>query len=307
MGTCYTTVAIAGITGTLAKLITKQLLRRPNVHIKGFCRNPSKLPHSLRSNSRLTLFQGAFENTAVIREAVQGADVTICCYMGDNDLMVDGQKILIDACIAEKVPRYIASDFCMDFRKLAFGDHPVKDAMKHIHAYLEEKKSQINAVHILNACFLERPWIGLWNSNKSCFMYWGTGDEKWEFTSYDNAAEFAAEVALDKNSNGFMSFRGDYISMKEIAAEFKFAYNEEPKLECLGSLEQLYGIMHTTRNHNPDNAYAWLGMFYTYYSLNGQTTLPAPNNNSRFPDVKLVTVRDFFAGMRKTDIGKRSF
>jgi hypothetical protein len=47
--------------------------------------------------------------------------------------------------------------------------------------------------------------------------------------------------------------------------------------------------------------------YYTYYSLNGQTTLPSLKDNDRYPDVKIVTVRDFFAGTRKEDIGKRSF
>jgi hypothetical protein len=127
--------------------------------------------------------------------------------MGHDGLMVDGQKLLVDACIAEGVPRYIASDYCMDYRKLAFGDHPVKDAMKYVHSYLEEKGSQITPVHILNACFLERPWIGIWNADKETFSYWGTGDEKWEFTSYDNTAEFTAEAALDPNAIGFLTCR----------------------------------------------------------------------------------------------------
>ncbi len=205
METGRTTIVIAGITGTLAKLITKHLLTHPNIHINGFCRNPDRLPESLHSDSRLTLFKGQYTDVEVIRQAVKGADVTICCYMGDDKLMVDGQKILIDACIEERVPRYIASDYCMDFRKLAYGDHPIKDAMKHVSAYLDDKASQIKAVHILNACFLERPWIGIWNLDKRSFSYWGSGDEKWEFTSYDNAAEFTAEIALDPDANGFLS------------------------------------------------------------------------------------------------------
>lgn len=200
-----TTIAIAGITGTLARLITKHLLKHPSVHINGLCRTPSKLSASLRSNPRLTVFQCEANETTVIREAVRKVDAVICCYLGDNNVMVEGQKHLIDACIAEGVPRYIASDWCMDFRKLSFGDHPPKDPMKHIQAYLEEHEDQIAAVHILNACFLERPWVGLWDAENECFNYWGTGDEKWEFTSYDNAAEFTAEVALDNEATGFLS------------------------------------------------------------------------------------------------------
>jgi hypothetical protein len=36
-------------------------------------------------------------------------------------------------------------------------------------------------------------------------------------------------------------------------------------------------------------------LFYSYYSLNGQTTLPEPLDDAKFPEVKLDTVRDYFA------------
>lgn len=123
--------------------------------------------------------------------------------------MIEGQKLLIDACIAEKVPRYIAGDWSMDFRKLEFGQHLLKDPMKHVQAYLEEKEAKglIKAVHVLNACFLEAPWPGLWNAKKQQLQYWGTGNEKWELTSRENAAQFTAKVAMDKEAIGWFSCR----------------------------------------------------------------------------------------------------
>lgn len=98
--------------------------------------------------------------------------------------------------------------------------------------------------------------------------------------------------------------RGDHVNIKEVAAEFQNVYGEEPGLERLGSLEDLFKLMHHKRDQNPDNAPAWLGLFYTYYSINGQTTLPLPLDNERYPAVKLVTVRDFFANTPKERLGK---
>lgn len=49
--------------------------------------------------------------------------------------------------------------------------------------------------------------MGIWNGARNTFTYWGTGDERWELTTYDNAAEFTAEVAIDTNANGFLSCR----------------------------------------------------------------------------------------------------
>ncbi|CAM1501353.1 Fc.00g105150.m01.CDS01 [Cosmosporella sp. VM-42] len=300
------TVAIAGITGSLGRLITEYLLAKPNIRIRGLCRTPSKLPESIRADTRLIVHTTSSTDIAALRAAVSGADVAICCYLGPHSLMVDGQKLLIDACIAEGVPRYIAGDWSMDFRKLELGQHPPKDPMKLVQAYLEDKEAfeHIKAVHVLNACFLERPWVGIWDGKNNVFKYWGTGDERWEFTTYRNAAQFTAEVAVDKHAVGWLSFRGDQISIKEIAKEFQAVYNQEPGLLRLGSLEDLYTLMHETRDKDPADFKAWLGLFYTYYSINGQTCLPLPLDNARYPAIKLITVRDFFAKTPKERLGK---
>jgi saccharopine dehydrogenase-like NADP-dependent oxidoreductase len=110
MASPTTTVTIAGITGKLALLITKYLLKTPDVHINGLCRDPSKLPTSITTNPRITLFQATATDTDQIHKALHGASVAICCYLGPPALMLAGQQTLIDACIAAHVPRYIASD-----------------------------------------------------------------------------------------------------------------------------------------------------------------------------------------------------
>lgn len=202
--TTTTTVTIAGITGKLALQITKYLLESPSVHINGLCRDPTKLPSSITTNPRVTIFQGTATDTEGIRKALHGTSVAICCYLGDNDFMVSGQKTLIDACIAEKVPRYIASDWSLDFSRLEFGDLPIKDPMKHVAAYLDERKDQIKGVHVLNGAFLEVPWRSIWDAQEKNFIVWGTGEEKWDLTSYGNAAEYTAKVALDPKASGYL-------------------------------------------------------------------------------------------------------
>jgi putative NADH-flavin reductase len=210
------TVTIAGITGKMGQLIAKHLLARPNVKVHGLCRTPSKLSASLTSNPRLSVFQSDANDTKGIHSALKGSDVAVCCYLGDVDVMIEGQKRLIDACISEKVPRYVASDWSMDFRKLKLGDHPLKDPMKHVQAYLEEKEAsnQIKAVRILNACFLEIPWGGLWNGQTHKFQYWGTGEEKWELTSYNNAAEYTANVVMDPGASGWFSCKFPFLRQR---------------------------------------------------------------------------------------------
>lgn len=204
-------VTIAGFTGKLAGLITASILRsHPNVQIHGICRTPSKVDSKLLSNPNVKVFAADANDPAALQKALAGTSVCICSYLGDKTIMVDGQKTLVDACIAEKVPRYIASDWCIDYRKLEFGDHPSKDSMKHVRAYLEEKEklNLIKGVHVLNGAFTEivtHPMSSWANIAEGSFRYFGTGDEKLEITTYEDAARFTAEVAVDQNASGFFN------------------------------------------------------------------------------------------------------
>lgn len=103
----------------------------------------------------------------------------------------------------EGVKRYIASDYSLDFTKLEFGQLPGKDPMKHVKEYLETKN--VEGVHVLIDVFMETLWsrfFGLWDESKTRFSFWSTGEEAWESTTYANAAEYVAEVALDENAVG---------------------------------------------------------------------------------------------------------
>jgi uncharacterized protein YbjT (DUF2867 family) len=64
-------VTIAGLTGKMAQLIAKHLLASPGVKVRGLCRTPSKLPESLTSNPRLSVFQADANDIEVIRSALK--------------------------------------------------------------------------------------------------------------------------------------------------------------------------------------------------------------------------------------------
>lgn len=198
------TVGIAGITGKFARLVVKNLYNSPDIQIRGLCRNSSKLPKHLRESPRVAIIQGDSTDLETLRRFARGCDVVICCYLGDNDFMTNGQKLLIDACESENVNRYIASDYCLDFTKLELSQHPAKDPMKHVKAYLETKKN-VQGVHVLIGAFMETFWsgyFGVWDQENYKLNYYGNGDEIWESTTYETAAQYVAAVAKDRNAVG---------------------------------------------------------------------------------------------------------
>lgn len=153
-----TTIAIAGFTGKLAQLITKSLLSRyPAIRIHGIYRTPSKISFEYLASPNYQVFAADSKDISALRRGLAGSSACICCYLGDGNLVVEGQNALIDACIAANFPKYIASDWSLDFRGLEFGKHPRKDAMKDMKAYIEEKEGEgeFKRAHILTGGFTE--------------------------------------------------------------------------------------------------------------------------------------------------------
>ncbi|PCH05918.1 Glycoside hydrolase, superfamily [Penicillium occitanis (nom. inval.)] len=139
----------------------------------GLCRTPSKLPSQLRNEPGLIIHTTSSTYITMFRAAVQDAHLVNFFYLSPPSLMIDGQKLLIDACIAEGVPRYTAGNWSMDSRKSELGKQPPKDPTKLVQAYIEDREAEgrIKAVHVLNSCFLERPWVGMWDAKGDLFKY----------------------------------------------------------------------------------------------------------------------------------------
>jgi hypothetical protein len=253
-----TTVAIAGISSRLAFLVTQSLLKRPDVQIRGSCRDINKVPDELKSSPRITLIQSGPYDTDNLRALIRGSNVVICAYFADDETMLNAQKLLIDLCGVEGITRYIASDYTADYRKLDWGDLTIKEPMKHVQTYLDGKPG-VNGVHILVGLLMETflDYFGVWDADKKKMSYWGSGDEKWDLTSYQTAAEYIAAVALDANATGFLKckndhtavyrcrclqtipVRGEHKSARELAADIESVYGIKPVMESRGALTDL--------------------------------------------------------------------
>ncbi|KAI0104531.1 nmrA-like family protein [Daldinia grandis] len=288
------TVGITGITGKFARELVSALLRYPDIKIKGYCRDPSKPPTPL--SSKVLLSQGDAFDTSAIRPFVAGCDVVVYCYLGDDKLMVDGQKALIDACAAEGVPRYLGELF-------------PKDPMIHVKAYLDAQ-NKVKGVHVLVGMLMEvffGPMFGTYDAASTTLKYWGSGNEVWEATTYRNAAEYTAAVCADKNASGVKRFLGGRATVREIAASFEEVYGVKPKLEGHGSMDDLFKKMHELRKNDPQHIFSYIFLFYQYYMINGRTHLGTENDNNQYPQVKPVGWEDFMKAVPEDRLANAYF
>lgn len=227
-------VGIAGITGKFARCILDNLLKDPSVSIQGYCRDPTKLPDVIQSSSRVQITKGESTDNASLRSFVRSCDVVICCYLGDNSLMIDGQKALVDACEAEGVPRYVASDYSLDFRKLGYGQLPAKDPMKYIQEYIESKPN-VTGVHVLIGVFMD--------------IFMRTPPNLWQLWLW-------MRMLSGSNNVSTSIIFGEFCFQEELIIPSQSSIT----LKRLGSLEDLYNHMHQVRNEDPNNIFAYLAM-----------------------------------------------
>ncbi|KAH7121119.1 hypothetical protein B0J11DRAFT_581878 [Dendryphion nanum] len=292
------TVGIAGLTGKFARLIASCLLQQPNVAIRGYVRDPTKLPSWLVESDAVHIIRGGAFDTSAARVFAKGCDVIICGYLGNNEFMIEGQKVLIDACSMEGVPRYIASDYCLNFTKLEKGQLFPKDPMIEVKKYLESK--DVKGVHVLIGAFMDTlfsAYFQIWDGREKSLTFWGNEDSIWESTTYKNAAGFVAAVAVDRTAVGVKKFLGDRRSMREIADLFQSAYGFRPQLKRLGSLDDVFKHMHELKTKYPEEPMRYMAMFYQYYCINGQCYLGefANLDNSTYSQVKPEGFKEFFA------------
>ncbi|KEF52203.1 uncharacterized protein A1O9_11830 [Exophiala aquamarina CBS 119918] len=154
--------------------------------------------------------------------------------------MVEGQKILIDICEELNVPRYLASDYTADYTKLDGGDIILKDPMKDVRTYLSTRL-KVKGIHVLVGLLMEVFWtyFGVWDPEHRKLRYWGTGNEVWDLTTYNTAAEYVAAVILDAKAVGIKRFAGHQVTINRMAEDINVVLGVEPEVECAGSVDEV--------------------------------------------------------------------
>ncbi|PVH81778.1 NmrA family protein-like protein [Cadophora sp. DSE1049] len=295
-------LAIAGLTGKFAQCIAKTLLVDSNASIRGYCRNSKKLPRTILDSSRFEVIQGEFDDPELVRKFVHGSDIVICCYFGGADLMIKGQKVLIDACDDENVPRYVASDFAVDFTKIPDTAPFPKQSTKIIMEYLKSKK--VEEIHILVGVLMETfwsPYFQLYDAQSRTLFHWGTGEDVWELTTFQTAADYTAAIALDPKAIGVFRFLADRKSPVEMKEAFDRIYGQPLNLSSLGSLDALDKNIHAAAKAHPNDLTTWGASGFTLWCINGKAYL-GDLDNAKYPHVKRVDLEAFFRSHTVDDV-----
>lgn len=288
-------VLIAGSTGNLGSKITNQLLKK-DVNVFAIVRESTdKSKIQALTDKGVKVFQVDMMNKDQIAEACSGVSCVVSALSGLSDVIIDTQKILLEASLQAGVPKFIPSDYCLDYTNLIEGNNRNLDLRIEFNKIIKDKPIQITS--IFNGAFMdllvgEMPLI-LPKINH--ILYWGDPKVKMDLTTMDNVAEFTANAALDNKSPRYLKIAGDRVNandMKEILTEIT---NKNFKLFRGGSINRLNTIIKLAKTFSKDNNElypAWQGMQYMKDMMQGRAVLFKHDNN-RYQDINWTNVKEF--------------
>ena len=294
-------IVVAGGTGNLGERITKALLEK-GAEVRAVVRlssNPEKL--NKLENLGVKVFKVDFLNTEAVSKACVGASCVVSALAGLRDVIFNTQKVLLDAAVLSGVPRFIPSDFSLDFTNLKAGENCNLDERREFHTYLI--KCPIAATTIFNGPFMDlltgpMPMI-LFKYNR--VLYWGNADQAIDFTTMDDTALYTASAALDPSSPRYLRIAGQQISAREMTSILKDVIGSKFRLLKAGSLGMLKILIKITRTVAPakkDLYPAWQGMQYMHDMFEGHAKLNLYDND-RYPGMHWTSLRDMLLSQRK--------
>lgn len=290
-------IVVAGATGNLGGQIVTNLVEQ-GAEVRALVR-PTSNAETVKNLQKqgVTVMTIDVWNVDNIAKACMGASCVVSAMSGLREVILDAQKMLLDAAVAAGVPRFIPSDYSSDFTKFEDGSNRNLDWRREFHTHLD--KAPIKATTIFNGAFMDMltgqmPMILF---SKKRVFHWGNGDQRMDFTTIKDIATFTAFAAMDDTTPRFLRIAGEQLSASEIKNVVSEVSGEKYSMLRPGGLGMFGFVIKMTRFFAPgkDELYpAWQGMQYMHNMLDGRG-LMNPLDNNRYPNMLWTKVRDVFS------------
>ena len=288
------TIVVAGATGDLGGRVARALLERgAGVRAlvrRGAAQDRIERLRDLGAGIAVVDLSSASEVT----EACSGAACVVSALQGLREVIVEAQTVLLDAAIRADVPRFIPSDYSIDFTRFPPGQNRNLDLRREFHKRLDERS--IAATTVFCGAFAElltgqMPLIIFRLHRVLC---WGNVDQRLDFTTMDDTAAFTASAALDPSTPRFLRIAGSQVSARELTVIASEVTGKRFRLLRPGGLGTLGALIEVARAVAPAEKElypAWQGMQYMRNMFDGRAKL-RPLDNDRYPAMSWTPVGD---------------
>ena len=298
------TILVAGASGMLGSRIAHYLLDHPNTQVRLLVRKGNTA--SEKGAQRISplvargaqTVEGDLTDPDSLDRATEGVNVVVSAVQGGEDIIFDGQLTLLEAAKRNGVRRILPSDFALDLFKAPEGEH--------INFNMRRKADEVIAasglehIHVLNGAFmdnfLDSQFGGVFDMDSGIASYWGDGADRFDATSVEDTARYAAFAALDRDlPNGKFAIAAQQLTFAEVINSVEQVAHRRFERRSHGTVAELHAQIEANRSIDPSSMEV-LGNTYILYMLNGQTAL-TDLQNDRYPN---VVPEDYVDHVRRT-------
>ena len=288
---------LAGATGDLGHRIGLALLDR-GAAVRALVRPGTNKPTLSELRARgATIVEVDFQDEAALRLACAGAACVVSALSGLREVIVDAQTRLLNAAVAAGVPRFIPSDFSIDYTKLPVGSNRNLDLRREFGQRLDQ--APIQATSVLNGMFMDlltgQAPVILFKIRR--VLYWGSADQPLDFTTTADTAAFTAAAALDPTTPRYLRVAGEVATVRDLQAAATAATGRHFGRLRAGGLWLLRLMIRVARRLAPAPGEVfppWQGMQYLHNMFTGLPKL-TPLDNDRYPELRWTKVREVLA------------
>ena len=288
-------IILAGATGDLGSRVLKNLhdlganvtcLVRLNANdaVKGKLRPYAK-----------QIVEADYEEVSSLAKACVGGSVVVSTVSGLHPVIVEFQTRLLKAAIAAAVPRFIPSDYAVDYRSIPEGENRNLNLREKFRKIIDAEK-RIKATSILNGAFMDMltgvaPFILFPIKRTLC---WGNPDQLMDWTTIEDTARYTAYASLDNETPRYLTIAGDELSARKLADIMTEVAGKKYKVMRPAGLDLFKLMIEMTKLIIPNKRKIyppWQGMQYMYSMYKGDCKFKQLNNdryNMKFTDARLL-------------------
>lgn len=275
-------IVLAGATGDLGGRIARALVER-GAKVVAIVRPDSG--HAALRAAGVACRTVEFADPTALAEACRGAACVVSALSGLAPVILEAQGRLLDATVAAGVPRFIPSDYSIDFQRIPPQRNRNLALRRQFAARVDA--APIRATSILNGAFADMlaGTMPIIQRRISRVLYWGDADQRLDFTTMDDTARFTAAAALDPDTPRYLRIAGMQPSARDIAAAMTVVTGRRFGTLYAGGIGVLDAMIRIARVVQPgtDTLYpAWQGMQYSRNMFAGEGHLTTIDN-ARYP------------------------
>lgn len=288
------TVLLAGGTGDLGGRILRQLLAM-GATVRVLIRPETNTAQisQLRAQG-VEVIQTSYDDPGGLRRACADVACVVSAINGLDSAIIGAQSRLLEAAAAAGVPRFIPSDFSIDYRGIRPRSNRNLQLRRDFAQSLDA--TEIRATSILNGAFTDMlsgqaPMI-LFSRHR--VLFWSDPDQKLDFTTIDDTAAYTAAAALDERAPRVLQIAGDQVTARTLASTMSDLTGKKFRLLYAGSVGSLTAMSRAAKALMPasDEPFPpWQGMQYFASMFSGDATLRYIDND-RYGSRTWTTARD---------------